>query len=75
MCRKEQGHDRTWAGEMSKGRGRGAFIHLTVDKHLGYFPFLPMMNNNTMNTCVQVFFENIYVHFSWINTGVSEIAI
>lgn len=42
------------------------FIHLSVHRYLGCFPFVTIVNNTIKNISLQVFFVGTYFQFSWI---------
>ena len=46
------------------------FIHAFVDRHLGCFHFLAILNNVAINICVQVFVQHMFSVFLDIYLGV-----
>ena len=50
------------------------FIHSSIDRHLGCFPMLPIMNNAAVNMGVQICFIDIYfISFEYILKSGSEV--
>lgn len=45
-----------------------SFIHLSIDGHLGYFPFLVFVNNAVMTISCINFGVDVCFHFSWVDT-------